>query len=195
MIQSEKKLLTGVSAAMLCAVGIVIPIFCPKIVIGPMSFTLASHVPVFLAVFISPAVAAAVALGTTLGFFFAGFPLVVVLRALSHIVFALGGAFWLKKNPDALRRPLGALLFGLVTGAVHALCEVLVVTVFFFGGSLSADSYTSGFFVTVVLLVGLGGILHSMVDFALSLAVWRPVAHTLSFPVSVREVLRNRAES
>lgn len=188
-MNTEKKLLTGVTAAMLCAVGIVIPMVCPKIVIGPMSFTLASHVPVFLAVFISPAVAAAVALGTTLGFFFAGFPLVVVLRALSHIVFALGGALWLKNNPGALRKAGGALLFGLAAGAVHAACEVLVVTVFFFGGSLSEASYTSGYFVTVLLLVGLGGLIHSMVDYALSVAVWRPVSRTVAFPVSVKEVL------
>lgn len=193
-MNTEKKLLTAVTAAMLCAVGIVIPMVCPKIVIGPMSFTLASHVPLFLAVFISPAVAAAVALGTTLGFFLAGFPLVVVLRALSHIVFALGGALWLKRNSDMLRKAGGALLFGLVTGAAHAACEVLVVTAFFFGGSLSEASYSSGYFVTVLLLVGLGGLVHSMADYAISIAVWRPVSHTLRFPVSAREVLP-RAES
>ena len=39
-----------------------------KIVIGPASFTLASHVPLFVAMFFSPGMAIAVALGTTFGF-------------------------------------------------------------------------------------------------------------------------------
>ena len=50
-------------AGMLIAIGIVIPMFSPiKIIIEPASFTLASHVPVFIAMFISPMMAAAVAL-------------------------------------------------------------------------------------------------------------------------------------
>ena len=57
-----------VLAGVLCAVGIVVPMFMPRIVLGPMSFTLASHVAVFLGMFISPAVAVAVCIGTTLGF-------------------------------------------------------------------------------------------------------------------------------
>ncbi len=42
----------------------------PKIMIPPASFTLASHVPLFIAMFFTPGVAVAVALGTTFGFFF-----------------------------------------------------------------------------------------------------------------------------
>ena len=80
-------------AGMLIAIGIVIPMFSPiKIIIEPASFTLASHVPVFIAMFISPMMAAAVALGTTLGFLLGGFPLTVVLRALTHVIFATIGA-------------------------------------------------------------------------------------------------------
>lgn len=60
-------------SALLIAVGIVIPMVMPKIVIPPASFTLASHVPIFIAMMISPPVAMAVAIGTTLGFFLAGF--------------------------------------------------------------------------------------------------------------------------
>lgn len=59
---------------MLIAIGIVIPMFSPiKVVIEPASFTLASHVAVFIAMFISPSMAVAVSLGTTLGFFLGGF--------------------------------------------------------------------------------------------------------------------------
>ena len=88
-------------AALLIGMGIVIPMVMPKIVIGPASFTLASHVPVFVAMFFSPAMAIAVALGTTFGFFLT-LPPIIALRALSHVVFAVIGAFYLQKHPDIL---------------------------------------------------------------------------------------------
>ena len=70
-------------AGVLCAIGIIIPIFSPvKIRLDPMSFTLASHVAIFLAMFISPAVGVAVSVGTTLGFLVGGFTMPVVLRCL-----------------------------------------------------------------------------------------------------------------
>ena len=84
MMKRDTKLQTMVVAALLCAIGIVIPMFAPKIVLEPASFTLASHVPIFIALFISPPVALAVSIGTTVGFLFAGFPIVIVLRALTH---------------------------------------------------------------------------------------------------------------
>ena len=47
-----------VLAALLSAIGILIPIIMPfKITIEPASFTLASHVPMFIAMYISPVVA------------------------------------------------------------------------------------------------------------------------------------------
>ena len=89
---SSQKLYRMVVAALLCAVGILIPMFSPiKITLDPASFTLASHVALFLAMFVSPGVAVAVSIGTTLGFFLAGFPITVVLRAASKIVFAVVG--------------------------------------------------------------------------------------------------------
>lgn len=56
-------------SALLIAMGILIPMVMPKIVIGPASFTLASHVPLMIAMFFSPGMAVAVALGTAFGFF------------------------------------------------------------------------------------------------------------------------------
>lgn len=172
--------------ALLCAVGIVIPMVFPKIWIGPASFTLASHVPVFLAMFISPPVAVAVALGTTLGFFFSGLPLVITLRALSHIVFVLIGAAMLKKHPAAVTLSPGSLLFGLFLSVIHAACEVVVVTLFYFGGQLTGATYSSGYVVSVLLLVGLGGLVHSMVDFGISVAVWKPLVRVIRIPVNAR---------
>ena len=75
--QSQTKSLAF--SAILVAFGILIPMVMPiKVVIGPASFTLASHVPVFMAMFIAPQVTFMVALGTSLGFLLAGFPIVIV---------------------------------------------------------------------------------------------------------------------
>ena len=190
-MKKEARLQVLITEALLCAIGIAIPLFCPKIVIGPASFTLASHVPVFLAMFISPAAAVTVSLGTTLGFLVAGFHPVVVLRALSHIVFALVGSLWLRKAPGVLSSVKGMALFSVAVSVLHAACEVVVVTFFFFGNQLSKETYQSGYFIGVLLLVGLGGMVHSMIDFGISLAVWKPVSHTVRFPVSIRHIFPN----
>lgn len=65
----HKNIYQLVLAGVLCAIGLVVPMVMPKVIIGPMSFTLGAHVAIFLAMFISPKVAAAVCLGTTMGFF------------------------------------------------------------------------------------------------------------------------------
>ncbi len=55
--------------ALLMALAIMIPIMMPlKVVIPPASYTLASHVPIFLAMFLSRKMAACVVIGSTLGF-------------------------------------------------------------------------------------------------------------------------------
>ena len=88
-------------SALLIAMGIIIPMVMPRITIGPASFTLASHVPVFIAMFISPVVAIAVSLGTGFGFFLSATP-IIALRALSHLIFAVIGAVILQKHPEIL---------------------------------------------------------------------------------------------
>ena len=115
---------------MLIAIGIVIPMFSPiKVVIEPASFTLASHVAVFIAMFISPSMAVAVSLGTTLGFFLGGFPLTVVLRALTHVVFALVGALYLQKRDYAPIASVKSSLSPSARAMVRAICATSSVCV------------------------------------------------------------------
>lgn len=166
------------TAALLVAVGILIPMFMPpplKLYIPPMSFTLASHVAIFIAMFISPMAAFAVAIGTTLGFVFSGLPLDVWLRALSHVVWAVLGALWLKKHPDILFKPFPSLLFCIIVGIVHALLELGVILVLYFGGFGGvAEKFQESGYLLIFLLVGVGTLVHSSVDYVLSLLVWRP---------------------
>lgn len=172
-----------VVSALLCAVGIVIPMFSPvRVVLEPASFTLASHVPIFIAMFISPGVAAAVAAGTTAGFFLGGFPIVIVMRAATHIVFALIGAFILKSKPSVMERRGPEFMFCLLLALIHAACEVFVVMPFYFGEGMAQGYYERGFFVSVILLVGVGTVVHSTVDFYIARLVWGPIKKVQGAP-------------
>ena len=163
-------------AGMLVSIGILIPMIMPiRIMVEPMSFTLASHLVIFIAMFISPTMAIAVAVGTTIGFQFGGFPPVIVLRAASHIIFAVVGSLYLHR---IARKPMSYVkirIFSLVIAIIHGISEVVVVSVFFFGGNINPLTLEQGFFRGVILLVGVGTLVHSMVDFEIARLVILPL--------------------
>ena len=154
---------------LLIAVGILIPMVSPlKIVLEPASFTLASHVAIFIAMFVSPDVAIAVAIGTTVGFLLGAFPLVIVARAASHLVFTTAGALYLKQVGRNELTAIRLRLFSLMMALTHGFCEVMAVSVFFFTGAMGTVYYQKGFLTSVLLLVGLGTVVHSLVDFEIA---------------------------
>lgn len=164
-------------AALLIAVGILIPMISPlKIILEPASFTLASHVATMIAMFLSPSIAVIVAFGTAVGFLLGGFPIVIALRALTHMIFAFAGAVYLAKRPDLTMNARAALPFSFFLGILHAVCEVIVVSIFYFAGNLSAQYYNQGLLLSVMGLVGVGTVVHSMVDLWLAQIVWKTVA-------------------
>lgn len=171
----SNKVLHLTMTALLVAIGILIPAISPvKIPLGPAgSFTLASHVAIFLAMFISPFSATAVALGTTVGFWLAGFPFPIVLRALTHVVWAMLGAMWLKKHPATLYRPGASAVFCIVVAIVHAALETVAIMILFFSGSVVDNG---GLWLTVFLPVGVVTLIHSSVDYIISILVWRPIS-------------------
>ena len=158
-------------SALLIAMGIIIPMVMPRITIGPASFTLASHVPVFIA----PVVAIAVSLGTGFGFFLSATP-IIALRALSHLIFAVIGAVILQKHPEILINKEGKFtllngklqLFNVGIGVIHSAAELVVVSVFYTMGNLPGTYYTAGFMYSIFLLMGVGGLIHSLVDFSIA---------------------------
>ncbi len=175
-VNSRKLVLT----AILCAIGIVIPIFSPlKIILEPASFTLASHVPIFIAMFISPSVALLVATGTTLGFLLGGFPIVIVLRALSHSIFASLGGVFLKKYPNTLTSTKNSFLYSLVIGFIHSICEILIVIPSYISANLAQGYYDKGFLFSIVILIGLGTIVHSMIDLWISQKIWTTIPKSI----------------
>jgi len=163
-----------VVSALLTAIGILIPIIMQppfKILIEPMSFTLASHVPVMVAMFISPLSAGIVAIGTALGFLLSGMPLVIAVRALSHIIFALVGAWMIQKERARLSSIPSLILLAVVTGVLHGACEMISILPFYFGGALAEGFYETGFLYSVLGLVGFGTVIHSWIDFVLSVLI------------------------
>lgn len=186
MTNQMNKVKTMTIAALLCAVGILIPMTFPKIQIGPASFTLASHVPIYIAMFISPTVAVSVAVITGFGFLFAGFIPVIVLRAFSHLIFVLIGSYLLKKNGTLLNNFKTASLYYLGISFIHAIAEVIVVSFFYFGGKVSAAYLENGYVLSVLVLVGFGGLIHSMVDLSIATFVWKPIQQVVSIPASVK---------
>lgn len=158
-------------ASMLCAIGIIIPMFSPiKIVIEPASFTLASHVAIMIAMFMSPSITATVCIGTTIGFLLGGFPITIIMRAATHIIFALTGSFLIQKKPTLLSNTKQFIPFIFLLSILHAVCEVFVVIPFFFSG---VD--TSNFFYAIIILVGVGTIIHSMIDFMIAKLVYTAI--------------------
>ncbi|CAM3714593.1 hypothetical protein ERUR111494_08280 [Erysipelothrix urinaevulpis] len=153
------------SSALLIALGIIIPMFMYKVTIPPASYTIASHVPVFISMFISPSVAIMVSLGTAFGFF-VSLPPVIALRALSHIVFAYLGALYIQKNPDLINKPKQLFIFNILIGLIHATAECLVVILFYQVTQTSIDLVKF-----VFLMIGVGGFIHSIVDFLIAQVV------------------------
>lgn len=170
----SNKIKNIILAGLFIALSIVIPMFMPKFSLPPFTFTVASHVPIFLAAFISPPMAAVVALGSALGFLFSGLPAYVAARAATHLVFALIASYMLK-NGYALKNAFHVFIFLLVTGVVHGLLEVLVVIPFGFGGEKLL-------FTAVVL--GGGTILHNALDFTIAYFIYKAlVAAKLLKPI------------
>lgn len=185
-------------SALLIGLGILIPMVMPKIVIGPASFTLASHVPVFIAMFFSPVVAIAVVLGTTFGFFISTTP-IIALRALSHFIFAVLGAMYLQKHPElVLKNGKFSLangrfqLFNLVIGIIHAAAEMLVVSAFYFMGNMPDTFYSQGYLYTVFILMGIGGLIHSLVDFNIAYFVAGALYKQFDLPIFEKAVKHER---
>lgn len=153
-------------AALLIALGLLIPMTMPRFDTGIASYTLGSHVPVMMAMFISPATAILVALGSAVGYLFSSTP-VVAARALSHIVFALIGSFIILNKRNVLKNFRTEMSFSILIGVIHVTIECLVVTYFLFSGTPT----TQDVFFLVFVAVGLGGFVHSLVDFFITAKV------------------------
>ncbi|QPS71526.1 hypothetical protein [Lactococcus garvieae] len=189
---SRQRIRNLVIGALLTALGILIPLIMPaKIVIGPASFTLASHVPVMAAMFFSPYLAALVAVGTTLGFFMSVPVPLIWMRAATHIVVMTIGAWFLKKNPALVDQKVRLQVFNLILGVFHAGLEALVVLAFYRIGFADLEPQALN---NLLMLVFFGGIVHSFVDFNLAFGLCKVLNKIYSIDVFKNAKLKSLAE-
>ncbi|AGK98096.1 hypothetical protein [Clostridium pasteurianum] len=144
-MKNNVKKLTVTS--LLTALAIIIPIvFGPflKIQIPPFSATLASHVPMFLAMLIAPEVAVVVGIGSALGFLITS-PAVIAARAFTHTFVGLAGALLIRRGMSFKK----VIVF---TAPIHAILEALIVIPF---GFTAANA---------LYIVGIGTVAHHFVD-------------------------------
>ena len=110
-----------------------------------------------------------VIVASSIGFLLAGYPIVIVLRAFSHIFFGTLGAFYLQKFPQTLDNAKSSLIFNFVLGLIHAIAEVLACIIFY----ATTGTDLKNMFYVLFVLVGFGTIVHSMIDYYLALAVYK----------------------
>lgn len=153
-----------VVGGLLAAVAILIPLLfanTPLMVhIPPFSATIASHVPILLSMTISPAVAIFTGIVSGIGFVIRTSP-VIGARALMHAIFGGLGAY-------AYRRGMPFYIVLLLTAPLHGLLEALVVLPFGFNLNQA------------FIAVGLGTVLHHLVDSAITLVIFNTLVK-LSF--------------
>ncbi|SHF61442.1 niacin transporter [Caldanaerobius fijiensis DSM 17918] len=122
------------------------------IVIPPFSATLASHVPVMLAMLISPSTAVFVGIGSAIGFLIKLGP-IIAARAAVHAAFGYVGAKMIQKG-YSFPVALAAIL------PIHAVLEAVVVMPFGF------DFYKA------FVVIGIGTMIHHTIDSLIAIAVF-----------------------
>lgn len=125
-LERKNSTLKNVKSMTYCAILIALAILIPnifafaRVTIGPVTATLASHVPMFISMFLGPVEAVFVGIGSVVGFGMNGVPTPVVLRASVHIVVGFVGAYMLKKDKSYLKAVI-------VTLPIHAILEAVII--------------------------------------------------------------------
>lgn len=150
----NRRLRELIIGAMLAALSTIIPVQFSflRVVLPPFTATLTSHVPMFIAMMISPFAAVIAGIGSVMGFIFSGLDLVVAARAASHIFAGLVGALIVKRGGSMFTAFALAL-------PVHAVFEALVVLPFGY------NMYSA------LVVVGLGTAIHHAVDASISASI------------------------
>ena len=148
-----------VLAGLLVALARIIPVQFGflKIVLGPFSATLCSHVPMFLSMLISPVVAIVVGIGSGIGFFITGLPPYIAARALMHAPVGFIGAKIVQKEKNFKKAML-------ITAPLHGILEALIVIPFGFN------------LYEMLVVVALGTIIHHAMDAVISFVLCKAMA-------------------
>jgi niacin transporter len=167
-------------AALLTAWAIIIPFVFGfmSVQVGPFSATLTAHVPMFLSMFLGPGAAVMTGLGSALGFALTKGP-IIGGRALMHALVGLLGAVLLKKNVS-----FSKVVF--ITAPLHGILEALVVVGFISIGMV--PKYAGSLVYYIIMLVGVGTILHHFVDGIISFVLAKSLSKATKSDLSKQHI-------
>lgn len=167
-------------AAVLTAISMLIT-FGPKIIIGPFTMTLASHVPTMLALFINPFVTLLTVIGSIIGFSITIGPLVAI-RAASHVCFALIGYYMIKN------KSINIFITIIVTSVLHAGVEAILV--YFLTGLLTPAALSKQPLTYYVSIAFFGTLIQHYVDCAITAPILFALkkARMIHMPVNIRHL-------
>lgn len=143
-----------VLASLLTALSVLITFSFKLPVPQPFSLTPGSHVPTMIALFINPFVTVLTVVGSCFGFLISTGNPVVILRAASHIFFALLGMYMIKE------KHMNIFIVIIVTSIIHAGGEALVT--YFLTPILLPDNKTA--LTTLTWFAFIGTLVHHYLD-------------------------------
>lgn len=73
--------------------------------------------------------------------------------------------------------------FNFVIAVIHASFEVVVVFAFAYFGNLTNTTFDSNYFIFLFGMIGLGGLIHSMIDFNIAYLVAKAIQKQAKIPV------------
>ena len=156
-------------AAVLTGLSILFPLYLPTIDIGITSVTPFSHLAIMLAMFINPIVAVLTCAGALGAFFIKGVNPTILVRAGSHIVFALAGSLIMYK-----RKGYKGVSFYTVCGIVtllHAVFEMLSALVAIKVGAPGTISARN-----ILIVLGLITAAHSIFDYSFAVLIYNTLS-------------------
>ena len=149
--------------ALMTALSIIIPQLSPPLAIPPFTATFASHVPVIITAFISPAAALITAIGSGIGFAIKLGDPFVTARAFSHIFFAVIAAIMLRKRFNYIFVLLVAMV---IHGVSEAFVAVPLIHLVFPEIPVKASTY----------IVLFGTFIHHCIDSVISVIILIPLS-------------------
>ena len=177
----NNKIKKLVISSLLVALSMALPYYMPTVQLGFWTGTVTAHVPVFLAMFISPYITILTGLGSALAFFLKLGPIVAV-RALTHVLFFAGALYIYVKKDNILI--IQYIVLMVILGFVHGASESVVV--FLMSEKPPKEIFYSVFLFTYI---------HHCIDAAITWVVYTALKKATLMPLSSHDGNKSTSNS
>ena len=155
-------------SAVLTALSLVYLYFMPTFDLGVWSFTLFSHIFLFIACFVSPYTALMTYIASLVSFILKTSNYLIWLRAASHLFWIIAVVLYIRFKGIKSKKDIA--ITAIMSALIHTILEVLAVIL---GLSFGIQG-NSGFYY-LFLALGIGNIVHNTIDFIVALLVHQKV--------------------